>query len=51
MGNSAIDIQFNRSTGKVSQLGFPTEVKQILIAKGDEWCRYYLKLCYQDKIV
>ena len=49
IGNSGIVLQCNRSTGKVSVLGLPTEVKLVLIAMGDEWCRYYLKSYYQDK--
>ena len=40
---------YQYSTGKVSVLGLPTEVKLVLIAMGDEWCRYYLKSYYQDK--
>lgn len=49
IGNSGIVLQCNRSTGKVSVLGLPTEVKLVLIAMGDEWCRYYLKSYYLDK--
>ena len=49
MGNSVIMLSCDRSTGKVSVLGLPTEVKLILIAMGDEWCQYYLKSYYQDK--
>ena len=49
IGNSGIVLQCNRSKGKVSVLGLPTEVKLVLIAMGDEWCRYYLKSYYLDK--
>lgn len=49
IGNSGIVLQCNRSKGKVSVLGLPTEVKLVLIAMGDEWCQYYLKSYYQDK--
>lgn len=49
MANSVIVLQCNRSLGTVSVHGLPMEVKLLLIAMGDEWCRYYLKSYYQDK--
>ena len=49
MANSVIVLQCNRSSGTVSVQGLPMEVKLLLLAMGDEWCRYYLKSYYQDK--
>lgn len=49
MANSVIVLQCNRSSGTVSVHGLPAEVKLLLIAMGDEWCRYYLKSYYRDK--
>lgn len=49
ISNSVIVLQCDRSSGTVTVHGLPTEFKLILIAMGDEWCRYYLKSYYLIK--
>jgi len=49
IGNSSVTLVYNRKSGQISISGLPLEVVHLLIAMGDEWCRYYIKSYYAGR--
>ena len=49
IANSSVTLVCNSQTGMISISVLPLEVVHLLIAMGDEWCRYYLKSYYAGR--